>query len=118
MRLYLAGTMRGYPRFNYPAFHAAAAELRTAGFEVFNPAELDNADELSRDGVIAEAEAKGFDLAATLLMDLGYVAKEAHGVATLPGWYASAGASAEVSLARALGKPVRTVRGWLVNRGA
>jgi hypothetical protein len=38
-RLYLAGKMTGLPENNYPAFHAAAAQLRALGYQVTNPAE-------------------------------------------------------------------------------
>ncbi|WP_087864022.1 DUF4406 domain-containing protein [Comamonas thiooxydans] len=38
-RIYIAGPMSGLPDFNYPAFHAAAAVLRTQGHHVENPAE-------------------------------------------------------------------------------
>ena len=38
-RVYIAGPMTGLPAFNYPAFHAAAATLRQAGYVVENPAE-------------------------------------------------------------------------------
>lgn len=37
--IYLCGPMTGLPEYNYPAFHAAAAELRAQGWRVVNPAE-------------------------------------------------------------------------------
>lgn len=39
-RIYIAGPMTGLPDLNFPAFHAAAAELRDKGFDVVNPAEI------------------------------------------------------------------------------
>ena len=39
MRVYICGPCTGLPDNNYPAFHAMAAELRAAGYEVENPAE-------------------------------------------------------------------------------
>lgn len=45
--IYIAGPMNGYPEMNFPAFHKAANNLRSAGFTVINPAELNpdiNAD--------------------------------------------------------------------------
>ena len=38
-RIYLAGPMSGLPLYNYPAFNAAAAQLRVMGYHVENPAE-------------------------------------------------------------------------------
>jgi len=47
MRIYIAGPMTGLPDSNYPAFHAAAAAWREAGWEVENPAEhFDGAEDL------------------------------------------------------------------------
>lgn len=39
MKVYIAGPMTGLPEYNFPAFHAAAAAWRAAGWEVVNPAE-------------------------------------------------------------------------------
>lgn len=38
-RWYIAGPMSGYENFNYPAFNAAAVDLRASGVHVENPAE-------------------------------------------------------------------------------
>ena len=40
-KCYLAGPMRSKPNYNYPAFTEGARKLRDAGWEVFNPAEMD-----------------------------------------------------------------------------
>jgi len=89
--LYLAGPMSALPKNNYPAFHAAASDLRARGFHVVSPAEL-HAD--------FEANPKSYEdyLRADLIALLGTAA-----VVALPGWEQSNGARLEVTVARALG---------------
>lgn len=110
MKLYLAGPMRGIPDFNFPAFHNAAASLRELGHEVFSPAERDN-ERHGRDiatgnktGSLEEAvKNHGFSLRHALADDTQFICLHAEGIALLPGWENSAGANAEVALAKALG---------------
>ena len=110
MKVYLAGPMRGYPEFNFPAFHAAAAKLRDEGHEVFSPAERDierhegvdiSKGNMTGDEKIAIAE-HGFNLREALGEDLAWICKEAEAVALLPGWEFSRGACAEHATAQAL----------------
>lgn len=108
MKLYLAGPMSGIPDFNYHAFHAAATELRSNGYTVFNPADNDVAngfDPRGMNGDPAEAAALGFSLREALRQDLSWICDHAEGIALLPGWETSRGAAAEVALAHALGIP-------------
>lgn len=98
-RLYLAGPMRGYPAYNFPAFHAAAAALRAKGCEVWSPAEHD----LSTGFDPANDTAK--ELSCYMERDLAEVCR-ADAVAVLPGWEKSTGAKLEVHVARVVGKPV------------
>jgi hypothetical protein len=108
MNIYLAGPMRGYPQFNFPAFYKAAAELRAQGHTVFNPAERDierdgvDWSEVSQSGDINEIEASGFDRRDAIFDDLQYIIREADAIALLPGWEASKGANAELWTAKFL----------------
>lgn len=111
MKIYLAGPMRGYPNFNFPAFEKAAAFLRAKGHTVFSPAERDkirhggvdiSADNPTGDEAVAKAKF-GFNLRDALADDTAWICKEADGIAMLPGWRQSKGAVAEEALAEALG---------------
>lgn len=113
MKIYLAGPMRGIPEFNFPAFHAAAANLRVWGHFVFSPAEKDNerhGTDISAGnatGSEEEAAAKhGFNLREALDVDLAWICAEAEAIALLPGWENSKGAKAEKAAAEALGLKV------------
>jgi nucleoside 2-deoxyribosyltransferase len=101
MKLYLAGPMSGLPEHNFPAFFSGAAKLRTAGYNVVNPAERETR---------AEMLAMGYTL--NLKADIKLVV-DCDGVALLPGWENSKGAKLEISVARALNIPVMTMDWWL-----
>lgn len=110
MKVYLAGAMRGIPEFNYPAFHDAARLLRSAGHEVFSPAEADMevyGTDISKGNVNGcEAQAAkdhGFDIRKALGIDLAWICAHAEAIALLPGWENSKGAKAERATAEALG---------------
>jgi hypothetical protein len=118
MKIYLAGPMRGYAHFNFPAFHAAAAKLRAAGHEVFSPAEKDidhHGEDISAgnlDGCEIKAAADhGFSLRRALGDDLAWICAHAEAIALLPGWGASKGANAERAAAIALGLEIMFLDG-------
>jgi nucleoside 2-deoxyribosyltransferase len=88
-RIYIAGPMTGRPDFNFPAFHAAAARLRRAGWQVVNPAEnFGGRTDLPR--------------ATYLRADIVLLA-QCDAIALLPGWDGSAGATLEAIIAVELG---------------
>lgn len=96
-RLYLAGPMSGFSDFNYPAFRYAAGELRTAGYEVENPA----------DNTIESEDYHDYLRAGLAQL------QRCGGAAVLEGWWLSGGARWEVQTAGILGLPVRSVDEWL-----
>lgn len=109
MKIYLAGPMRGIAEFNFPAFHAAAEQLRTQGHEVFNPAERDNehhGTDISKGNATGSMELAikqhGFSLRDALGDDLAYICGHADAIALLPNWENSKGVAAELATARAL----------------
>lgn len=103
MRIYLAGPMRGFPEFNFPLFNQTAAQLRSEGHQVFNPAERDierhNGVDISKGnekGDVAQAEKDhGFNRRHAMNDDLNFICLEADAIALLPGWKASEGARLE-----------------------
>ena len=113
MKIYLAGPMRGIPEFNFPAFYRAAAQLERLGHTVFNPAAKDceqyGADISRGNATGSEQQAAaqhGFNLREALGADLAWICLHADGIALLPGWRNSKGATAEHATAVALGLEV------------
>lgn len=105
MRLYLAGPMSSIPEHNFPAFRAAADDLRARGHDVQSPAEMDEAEGFDPNS--ADVESGSVEWAAFLARDVALVADSAiEALAVLPGWEDSRGAVLEVHVARELGKPV------------
>lgn len=93
-RVYIAGPMTGLPEFNFPAFHAAAVQLRARGFEVENPAENPTPECGS--------------WLAYMRMAVVQVSK-VDTLVLLPGWERSRGARVEFNLAVGLGLSVETL---------
>ncbi|NLX57715.1 MAG: DUF4406 domain-containing protein [Phycisphaerae bacterium] len=90
-RIYVSGPMTGLPDHNFPAFHAAAARLREARYEVIDPAEnFGGRTDLPRE--------------TYLRADVILVA-QCDAIAMLPGWQESRGAKLEYLLARELNMP-------------
>lgn len=91
-RLYLLGPMTGIFDDNRPAFNAAAAKLRSLGFDVVNPAELDDGLD-----VPPRVDCYARDIPHLLTCDAGV---------GLPGWRKSTGASLEAILFVTLERPI------------
>lgn len=106
--LYIAGPMRGYLNYNFPAFLAADRRARERGWNTLNPAVLDqeNGFDPIADYEACEERARNFtpdDWQKIIVRDLGCILAldpSRDGVAMLPGWEGSAGATAEFMLAR------------------
>ena len=87
-KIYLCGAMSGLPDFNYPAFHAAAQEIRGLGHSVESPAENPAPDCGSWSGYMRLSIRQLTMCEAVVL---------------LPRWEGSKGAAAEVQIAKILG---------------
>lgn len=114
-RFYLSGPMRGYPKFNFPAFDAATAEGRRRGYGVMSPADMDrelgHTENDSLDAINTPEQQRRFagrDCAAILALK----AENGDGIALLPGWERSTGALAELFLSRWVGLCVVDAETW------
>ncbi|HNB07869.1 MAG TPA: DUF4406 domain-containing protein [Thauera aminoaromatica] len=94
MKVYLSGPMTGIPESNYPAFHATAAKLRAAGYEVVNPAEVNPDSSLSWQQCLRE--------------DIKHLC-DCEALALMPGWQNSQGAHLEMHIAHRLGIKIHLV---------
>jgi len=105
--VYIAGPMRGYDKFNFPAFDAARDRFIQEGWSVISPADLDRKNDVHEDTVVdqnpesyrtfAERDSKAL---------LSLKAEQGDAIAMLPGWERSTGAFAELAFARWLGLKV------------
>lgn len=89
-RVYVAGPMSGYENWNYQAFDAAAADLRSRGYEAINPVDLDR--EVGFDPATSSPE--DFDLPAAIRRDVEAILS-CQAIVMLPGHENSKGATAE-----------------------
>lgn len=93
-RIYISGPMTGEPELNFPAFHAAAARLRSCGHDVVNPAELNTDPSADWHSCLRK------DIAALTTCDA---------LALLPRWQKSSGAQLELHIAHRLGMEIGLV---------
>jgi hypothetical protein len=122
--LYLAGPMAGLPGFNVPAFAHAAERLRSVGYFVANPGEMNHGPgvDLARPETFT-AEHRQRAMLNGLRDLIGYEhwaadgyddgTAQADGVALLDGWAESRGAVLEVAVANAIGLRVEHWTRWL-----
>jgi hypothetical protein len=113
VRLYIAGPMTGIPQFNYQAFISAAADLRSMGFDVVSPAELDDPED--RAAALASPDGKMLTYTAGtgktwgdfLARDVKLLADDGiEGIFVLPGWEKSKGARLETFVGHLNGLPI------------
>ena len=109
MHCYISGPMNGVAEHNFPAFFAAERYLRKRGWEVINPARLDEEDPAPKGMSYHQARRFYMDRDLNIIMTEMY-AEFGDVMFLLPGWTQSPGAMAEVSLAHSLGMKVRVYR--------
>jgi hypothetical protein len=99
--VYLAGPMRKYPLWNFPAFDRARDIFVAAGFEVFSPADNDRELGFNPEDQDPQGNVEGIDPWAFLGWDLAKV-NDANVIYFLKGWKESAGALLERQVAECL----------------
>lgn len=109
IKAYLAGPMRGYPEFNFPAFREARTWLRSQGHEILCPAERDEGtgfDSTASHATDEHGTPVGFDIYAAMKDDIYFATQLADAIILLPGYEESTGAKVELLNAVITGKRV------------
>jgi hypothetical protein len=96
--------MRGYPEYNFPAFDAAEARWKAAGWHVISPAATSRALGYGPLRDLSDADARRLLYHVTRIDLENVMASSA--IALLPGWERSRLGTVELSLALALGLSV------------
>lgn len=102
--LYIAGPMRGYPRYNFDMFGLVTRKLRLEAFKVVSPHEHDLEMGLDPDKKLTEAEETEF-LKGAFSWDVQAI-RLGKGIVLLPGWEKSGGARCEATIALFCGKEI------------
>jgi NTP pyrophosphatase (non-canonical NTP hydrolase) len=99
-KVYIAGPMRGYPRYNFDAFFAAEERIRKElGWDVISPARIDV--ELGFDPDIEHNIDR--DMLNTFIKRDVDAICQCDAIVLLPGWEKSTGTKAEIAIALFLG---------------
>ena len=105
--IYVAGPMRGYENYNYPAFDYRAKKLDEMGWSVINPAELDrNEGKPMSDPMAFSPDTNYADhefMRQALKRDMDALCDDCTAIYMMANWEESRGAKAEWHLAKALG---------------
>lgn len=91
---YISGPMRGIEDFNFPAFDRAEAVLRRAGWELFNPAQMDRDQPVAGDPDSPQVQRKYARRDTDAILSLR--AEQGDAIILLEGWEKSRGARAEL----------------------
>lgn len=98
--IYLAGPMRGIPRWNFDTFDKAKEMWIKNGWQVVSPADIDRALGIDPDGPLEQID-HDFSVRA-IKLDIELLTTVT-AIGLLPGWQLSSGATVELALAQFLG---------------
>ena len=105
--IYVAGPMRGYENFNFPAFDRQTRILKKQGWGVVNPAEMDRQSGLPCNEPMEFDPATNYNdrefMRDALKRDMIIICEECTAIYMMSNWESSRGAKAEYHLAKALG---------------
>ena len=107
--------MSGRPQFNYPLFDRVSEALRSIGYDIVSPAEMDDPEVRANamanmTGAMAEFnEVSDETWGDFLARDVKMIADELDAIILLPEWETSKGARLEAFVSLMVGNPMYTV---------